>query len=138
MTESFSKSETLRRLRILAALARRAEHLRKNALVEVGLRTTPHSTPIRPLIVLDMMSGDPSDDLDANVSLNEAKTIEVVQRVGAIVHLYTYDVPVGRPDEGELTNTVIGWMGTCDEQPVLVNVPGMSNEALARLNGESN
>lgn len=106
----FSKTETLRRLRVLAAAARIEYRQPRNAVAEVGLRCRP--------VVFDNLrfAGpliDPNDDLSDTVSLVDAAYDDTVSVFGAVVHIYI----TSRGWDGELEGVGIGWMGTPTDAP---------------------
>lgn len=108
----FSKTEALRRLRVLAAEARRNLGLPRNAPAEVGERLIP-------LVIEDIEEPYTvfvdGDDLDDFVSLPGAARGHARQQ-GAVVHLYIYSAGPWR----ELEDVVVGWMGTHRDAPVLI------------------
>ena len=118
-TESFTKTETLRRLRMTVAECRKRSGLPSNSRIEVGIRTIPvayDDLPTRDLVFF------PGDDLAYHVDLADAASEPVVMVHGAVVHVYL-SRPIGR-GEFELDNTCTVWLGTPEADPVVLHVPG--------------
>jgi len=118
-TQKFTKTETLKRLRALARAQRKFYGLPANSPVEVGLRIYQHATTTQPGAPRDTehptMSAD--DDLEENITLDQAARISDIQEHGAIVHLY---LSSGSGWFGELYSVEVAWIGTPDHDPVLL------------------
>ena len=110
-TNTFTKTEALRRLRATAADARRRCRLPKSAKCEIGLRIHPVATSNPE--ALDSYV-EPHDDLDTHVTFDEVNDYRQTVEHGAIVHLYLFE----RYDryEWELRDVCVVWLG-------LPNVP---------------
>jgi hypothetical protein len=113
----FSVSQTRKRLATLAAAAR-ADHGmgRSEGRVEVGLRNHHmHALHLGDGVVMY----HENDDLDENITLDEASLDEPVRTHGYFVHLYVYRVDLKWGDI-ELEGIGMGWMGTPDAEPVYI------------------
>lgn len=114
----FTKTETLRRLRVLTRESRRYADGRRLRF-EVGLRMLPQTADtIAQAVDLRYPEGD---DLNDYRDLVEAASEDEVTAHGAVVHVYT------RCWDGWewTTDTVcVGWIGTPDSEPVLLDHDG--------------
>ena len=119
----FTKTETLRRLRVLAAEMRDITSNGRGAPVEIGLRTIPVATPTAPT---QSEAYDDDDDLDYFVSFAEGATAPEVSGYGSVVHIYLSRMIgfCGRTPLYELDSTCVGWMGTPDAEPVVIDSNG--------------
>lgn len=114
----FTKTEALRRLRVLTRESRRYADGRRLRF-EVGLRLEPQ-TASTALEAVDRRYPE-GDDLDDFRDLVEAASEDEVRAHGALVHVYTRSW-----DGWEWTTDTIcvGWMGTPDSEPVLLDHDG--------------
>lgn len=119
MSDTFSKTEARRRLRLLAKEARRRCGLPRNTLAEVGHRIVPVAIGHYPGMD-ERVYADEGDDLD---TLEHLGTVDDprVRAHGAIVHLYLSRVNHWGQ---ELSDVCVGWMGTPDADPALVDTNG--------------
>jgi len=127
----FTKTEALRRLRVLAAEARDATHNSSRAPAEVGLRTRP---VVSPTVPTHRGCYHPEDDLSHHASFREAATDPEVATHGAVVHIYIDRCLkfMGGAPEYELDSVVVGWMGTPDTEPVLIDCNGSPRPGIDR------
>lgn len=107
----FTKTETLRRLRVGAALIREAEGIPKNWKIEVGLRDVPAYAS-----TVEAARSEDNHDLYDFRSLPEAAAEEEVRREGYIAHLYV----TSSGTWGELETVERVWLGTSESEPVLL------------------
>lgn len=113
MKATFSKTETLRRLRIAAAATREAHGLHRYARVEVNLRVI-HQTGDSADAYRDLDGDDLADQLD----MEQGALHEEVQEHGSFVHLASYE----QTAYGfELWDHATWWIGTPDAEPVRVS-----------------
>jgi hypothetical protein len=118
---AFTKTEALRRLRKLAAEARRVERVPRNARVEVGERNVPVVSMTVPATFYAE-----GDDLDSCLPFADAVDrpgrfdLPLVAGPGYVVHLYVSTVGPW----GEFVGVCCGWMGTADAEPVLLDADG--------------
>jgi len=112
----FTATETLRRLRAAAALARAVDRdIPAKGLTEVGLRIDPvAATGEAPTLANAYGEGD---DLDRWLPMPEASKTEQVRRKGYVAHIYF-------SNDVELVNTVTVWLGDDHHEPTLISVPG--------------
>lgn len=128
MSEHFTKSETLRRLRRSAAHLRAVNHLPANSKVEIGLRTVDqHLTATQAAAAAAMHRSGKSmlpdgDDLDDFRSQVEAAARPEVQQHGYVAHLYVYE-SLGR-DGWALFSVCCYWLGDDDHGPLMVTWDG--------------
>lgn len=105
----FTKTETLKRLRILAAAARAEYGQAKTAKAEIGINK-------RPLAILvpgaDAWIAD-DDDVDGTLTLIDAADDAEFTKHGRVVHVYV----TGPGEWGELEGVGVGWLGTPDHAP---------------------
>ena len=111
----FTKTETMSRLRVLAAKAREIEGQAKNAIVEIGHREIPVVSKTPPYGT--HTSEDPHDDLTDYDKLESASRNGEVQKEGSVVHLY---VSSGKGYDTNLEGIVVGWLGTSTEPPMIM------------------
>jgi hypothetical protein len=111
---TFTKTEALKRLRKLAATARRIEGVGKRCRAEIGTRTVSvrsNTVPVEPIA--------DADDLDDFIDLDFAAKFDDVTGPGMVVHIYITGTPDGYGGF-ELTDVLTGWMGTKDAAPVII------------------
>lgn len=131
MPATFTKTETLRRLRLLAAEARAASYNARNAPTEVGLRTRP---VVSATVPTHRGCYHPNDDLSHHVSFREASVDSEVATHGSVVHLYISRSCgfVGGVPDYELDTVAVGWIGTPDTGPVLIDCNGTPRPGVDR------
>lgn len=120
--KEFGITEFKRRIRAVSKVIRAIDPcVAVNSMVEIGTRTMPVATPQRPTLNEAFPGGD---DLDGFVTLNNDKTYlrsAGLLQHGAIAHIYySYPRPWGMH---ELINVFTVWMGTPDEEPILIDAP---------------
>lgn len=108
---TFSRAETERRLKQAAQDARKALGLPSNYRAEVGFRTK--SRFARTANDARLMTGG---DLAEFGSLKDASGDSEVRRHGYLASIYFYSPG----PNGELTDTITAWLGTEDEEPVII------------------
>ncbi len=130
-----TKTETLRRLRTAAQMAKKADWLPSNYRVEVGTRFKPVTVVGRVPNVDEAF--DPEDDLDNYWGLSESTKFmpDQVRQPGYIAHLYIAE-PENGWGGGELVNVITVWPGDENHEPQLLHVPGKRQETLDRINAE--
>lgn len=129
MPTTFTKTETLRRLRLLAAEARDASYNARTAPTEVGLRTRPIVSATVPT---QRGCYPPDDDLSENISFKQAATDPDVATYGSVVHLYISRCCgfVGGTPDYELDTVAVGWLGTPNTDPVLIDCNGTARPGI--------
>lgn len=118
----FTKTETLRRLRVLARLSREAGGHHTGMRIEVGHRVLGPQYADNPEDALARAYPE-DDDLSYHDDLKGAARDAQYQTPGGTVHLYISD-PGDGVDYGELHDVNCGWLGTHDREPVLLDVNG--------------
>lgn len=115
----FTKTETARRLRALSADARRYADGRRHR-VEIGLRILPQTADTVAQAV-DLRYPD-GDDLVDYFPLSDAAGEDEVRAHGALVHIYvsSFHGAYG----WEVDTVCVGWVGTPDSEPVLLDHDG--------------
>lgn len=113
----FTKTETLRRLRLAANLVRENDGLAgRTDIVEVGIRNETKYVDS----IVDGEDGwlgdDAKDDLYDFDRLFNARSREVLRTPGAMAHFYF----TGSGWNGELNTIRIVWLGTEDHEPVYI------------------
>ena len=115
-TTHFTKTETLRRLRIGRALMRKADFsISASAYTEVGLRVDPNAYP-----TLEAALNAPENDLSDFWPLKDAATSMNVREHGYIANIYVYE---GDSYSG-LHDVQNVWLGTPEHGPVLLGRNG--------------
>lgn len=118
---AFTYTEAVRRLRLLSKMAKQIDReIPANAKAEIGTRTTT--------LFFDQPPATPGDAFAADDDLCDWLDFDTAYRFGfakpgEVVHIY-FSEPLTRWGGGDLINTVMGWMGTDTEPPVLIDVPG--------------
>lgn len=120
----FTKTETLRRLRVLAAESRRVGGLHTGHRVEVGHRTmgVAYGLTEQDARINRFREGDDLDDFD---DMGSTARMPEYRQHGAVVHLYLSEV--GTPpwfSDASLIDVNCGWLGTPDHEPVLLDYNG--------------
>jgi hypothetical protein len=111
MTRFFTKTETLRRLRVAAKLCRDNDTygmLTPQDRVEVGYRFVPVHADSPPQ---GKDAFGPDDDLSDFDLMRDAAGDDQVRQHGYVAHLYF-------SNQVELVDTVMVWLGTPDQEPV--------------------
>ncbi len=116
----FSKTETLRRLRLVSMAMKNRCNLPANATAEVGHRIHPAASPTFP--THDDVYGAEHDDLSHMEPIRYAATDPTVRAHGAIVHIY---LSSGFGYDRELRDVCVGWLGTPDEEPAIYDLNGI-------------
>ena len=115
----FSKTETARRLRVIAAEGKRLNGIPTYSKAEVGLRIKQQwAATAAEAIDLAFV---PDDDLSDFTNLDGVE--EDLRTPGAVVHVYLY-TRNSPSDEWDLYSVVVGWLGTPDREPVMLWVDG--------------
>jgi hypothetical protein len=84
---TFTKTEALRRLRLLSKLVKRTDgDVPRNAKAEIGTRTVTVRTASRPATSREAFA--PGDDLVDWLALEEAARLDEVAGPGLVVHIY--------------------------------------------------
>ena len=112
----FTKTETLRRLRVAAKLIRANDwNVAKNSRLEVGTRVERNAYATAGE-AFDANYFGPDNDLDDSASLvDSARYFEEVREQGYIANIYIYE----SGPEGFLYDVQNVWLGTDDHEPVL-------------------
>lgn len=116
----FSKTETLRRLRLVTMAMKERCNLPANATAEVGYRIYPAASPAFP--TRDDVYGTDGDDLSYMEPIKDAAADPTVRAYGAIVHIY---LSSGFGYDRELRDVCVGWLGTPDEEPAIYDLNGV-------------
>ena len=112
----FTKTEAKRRLDAITLRGLELNGMSWKNRAEVGLRTNPqHVETAKAAIRKVAVEGD---DLQEFYRLWEAKNLDSIREEGAVVHIYLYDL--GKDEE--LNSVVVGWMGTEDHDPELIDI----------------
>lgn len=114
-----TKTEKLRRLRVLAAQGRIVARQKAGARVEVGSRLIPVRYD-RPPTIDDVLYGGPDDDLRDFSSMQQFAGSSDDCQPGEIVHLYFSTTG----DWGELQSIVTGWLGVEGHEPFITDCDG--------------
>lgn len=115
----FTKTETAKRLRVIAAEGKRLNNLPSNSKAEVGLRVLPqHADNAAEALAKRYVEGD---DLADFRDLDGAE--ESLRTPGAVVHVYLFTRGVPG-DDWDLESVVVGWLGTPGQEPVLLDTDG--------------
>lgn len=114
---SFTKTETLRRLRVGSKLFRRAEFIPQNWRAELGTRTYLQTRTT----AIAAANLDDYPDLDDCWDLPGASRLDDVRTFGYIAHIYLYEPQTVWGDGGYLYDVQCVWMGTPDAEPVLLH-----------------
>jgi len=117
MTTKLTKSEAIRRFRIVAAECRRLSNVGSRAPIEIGLRELPQRSFVPPLsrdeaIALCFPDGD---DVASHCSLEEYARDA---HDGDVLHLYVHD-SMGM--NGELKQVIVVWLGTDAYEPRIID-----------------
>lgn len=120
--QEFGITEFKRRIRLASKVIRTVDpSVRVNSAVELGSRVIPVTTPRRPTVSEAFPAGD---DLVDYLTLNDDKkwlSEAGMMQHGAVVHVYFSNPhPWGFK---ELVNVFTVWVGTPDEEPVLIDAP---------------
>ena len=120
--QEFGITEFRRRIRAISKVIRSSDgEVAVNSMMEIDKRTKPVAYPHLPTIREAFPSGD---DLDEFMTLNDHKkwlSQAGVMQHGAVVHLrFHHTRPWGMH---ELINIFTVWMGTPDQEPVLIHAP---------------
>ena len=113
MNHTFTKTETLRRLRVGTRLMRENDRFARNGRVEVGTRNENQVARTAELA----LTVDESDLFDS-FPLVDASRQAVVQQHGYLAHIYIYEPEASG---GFLDDVQIVWLGTPDQEPVLLH-----------------
>lgn len=129
---SFTKTETMRRLRKIAAESRRVGGLHTGHRIEIGSRTlgTQHADTVQEALSKRFIEGD---DLANHDNMDGASRDPEVQQHGAIVHMYISDPD---PWNGGLVDVNTGWLGTPEHDPVLLDYNGRPRPELLETSDE--
>jgi hypothetical protein len=113
MTDTFTKSETLRRLRVGMKLWRQTDYnVTAGMRLEVGTRVEATSFAT----VEDAMAA-PDNDLDTFYTMGDAAHLPEVQTHGYVANIYASSTGM----TGELYDVQNIWLGTPDHEPVLMH-----------------
>lgn len=129
-TQTFTKTEAMRRLRACKAVGSKANGCNPRALRgDVGIRVKQaeslHPTPDPE--ALDAIMNRDDDDLDYFYGYD---VNDDCRRHGSIVHLYLYERDTPDGWNGELVDVVTCWLGTPDHAPMVL-VPGRKWQQVA-------
>jgi hypothetical protein len=117
---TWTKTETLRRLREASKLARRQCGMHARVKTEIGGRIIPANTEVPPLTrdeatVLCYPEGD--DLKDYSDREDAAKWV----RPGEVVHVYVSEAPTYFGEEPYLCDAVVVWLGFGEFEPRIID-----------------
>lgn len=126
--ELWTKTETIKRIRVAAKMARSADYLPKNALIEVQQRTHPEY-----ITSTDEFDRHPDDDLVEFWRISDGCRVMPEQFRGKG---YVADIAFSIVDMwGQtLANVITVWLGDDNHEPQLIHVPGRSQERIDQVN----